>query len=253
MMPAQAKNALLFGNNKSFTFLLCVVPLLLLSNCTTLLKANFESDTIGNKPNKLLPGAPSGDIIEYANDIENQVDIVATPESAGNKSTRYQSVTPIGDIGGHGAWISFKAKSSNFSNAVSFTWTARKNFNSLGMGMLIDVSDGSGIVAARLRISGNGDVYMIKSFENNLTELIGKIENDEKHSFIITVNLSSGNYNLSITKPSGNITKNGNNLVMTDITLFHNPANPTVAFKFENFGVPQHYIIDEVIISRRNN
>lgn len=241
----------IFGYMK--TGIVYFLLILIFGQCTSLLKADFEADTNGSLPNKTLPGAPTGDEITYASEIENQLEVIATPGSSGNKSVQYQGLTPAGSIGGHGAWVSFKGKSSNFSNLITFSWVAQKDFSGFGSGMLIDISDGSGIVAARIKIEGNGDVLLIKSFSNSETENIGKINNNEQHTFLVTVDLGNKKYNLSITKGSGNISKNGNNLVVDDITAYHNPARPTVSFKYESFGSTQKYTIHEVNISRRNS
>jgi hypothetical protein len=235
--------------------LLIVTSLLflgLLSSCTNKLTAKFESDTLGSLPDKTLPGSPSGDAISYAAEIETQLEVIASPSNSAQKSLEYKSVAPSGSIGGHSSWLGFRATSTNFAKAITFVWTAQKNFNVGGPDLYIDCSDGSGVVAARIVLRKNGDVFLVDDIAANTGNNIGSIPNNETHTFLVTVDLPNEIYNISVIKSSGNISNNGHALLTENVALYHNPANPSVSFKYDYFSSSQQYKIDEVFINRKN-
>ncbi len=229
-----------------------VILSLLFTSCTNKLTATFESDTIGSDPNKTLPGSPSGDAMSYVAEIENQLDVVATVSHPSEKSVEYKSVSPSGPISGHNAWLGFNAKSTDFAKPVTFLWTATKNFHSGGPALYIDCSDGSGVVAARLKIENNGDLILVEDILAGTGTNIGNIPNNESHSFLVTVDLSHAQYSISVLKSSGNLIKNGHSLLTSNVASYHNPAHPSVSFSFESFNLSEQYIIDEVFINRKN-
>jgi hypothetical protein len=249
------KKFVMKNSNRSHLVILVVASLMLtalFSGCTGILKATFENDTLGALPDKSLPGNPTGDAISYATEIETQLEVVSTPSNATNKSLRYQSVPLSGSIGGHGSWLGFRGKSTNFAKPVTFIWTAQKIFNASGSDLNIDCSDGSGVVAARIKILKTGDVILVNDIASGTGANVGSIPNNEVHTFMVTVDLPNEVYNISVLKPSGNIVSNGNTLLTENISLFHNPANPSASFRYDVFSSSQQYIIDEVFINRRN-
>ena len=206
-----------------------------LSSCSNILTAKFEDDSIGSLPDKTLPGSPTGDALSYVPEIETQLKVISSLSHPAEKSLEYTSVPPSANISGHTAWLGFKAKSTDFSKPVTFLWTAQKHFNNGGPNLYIDCSDGSGIVAARIKIMNNGDVILVNDIVTDAGNNVGNIPNDESHTFLVTVDLPNHVYNLSILKGSGNITKNGHSLLMDNVSLYHNPANPSVSFKYDPF------------------
>jgi hypothetical protein len=62
------------------------VSMLFVSGCTSKLSATFESDVIGNLPDKKLPGSPAGDAISYVPEIETQLKVIATLSHPSKKS-----------------------------------------------------------------------------------------------------------------------------------------------------------------------
>ncbi len=236
----------------TLTLSIVLIPILALTSCTNKLTAKFESDTIGSLPDKTLPGSPTGDAITYISEIETQLKVIATISHPSEKSLEYKSVAPSGSVSGHSSWLGFNAVSTNFAKPVTFLWTAQKNFNSGGPDLYIDCSDGSGIVAARILILSNGHVILVNNIATNAGDDVGVIPNNESHTFMVTVDLPNSVYNISVLKTAGNITVNGHTLLTTNIASYHNPANPTVSFKFDPFSSSQQYVIDEVFINRKN-
>jgi hypothetical protein len=231
-----------------------ILLLFVLSGCTNKLTAKFESDPIDGLPNKTLPGNPSGDALNYVSELETQLKIIATPSKPSSKSLEYRSVSPSGDVPASNLWINFSAQSTNFAKPITFLWSAQKVFNSGGSHMLIDCTDGSATIAARIRIENNGNVILINDLLTGNGDNIGTIPNNEDHTFLIRVDLANGVYNVSILKESGNLSRNGHALLTEDVLLFHNPANPTVSFRYEEFtsSSSQRYIFDDLYIDRMN-
>ena len=237
---------------KPLLLLIIVVAIItLFSNCSSLLSAKFESDSIGGDPNKTLPGSPSGDEMTYVTEVENQLTILVTPGYPTQKSLEYQSIFPTGSVSPGSGWITFKGKSSNFSKPITFTWTAQKSFSSSAQYMYIDISDGSGILAARLKILANGDLLNVTQIFDGTGDVLGNIPNNQRHTFLVTVNLNSGTFNISVVQPGNDINVQNIN-VLSQVTSFHNPARPSVSFQYDGYGNSQTYLVDEVLISRKN-
>jgi hypothetical protein len=227
-----------------------LISISLFSSCTSLLTATFESDTIGSPPNKALLGNPAGDEMMYANEIENQLEIIATPGSSA-KSLEYQGTLPTESISGHGAWVSFKSKSSNFAKPVTFTWSGR--ITSLTSESLsIDLSDGSGVVATRIRILDDGTVRLVTDILAGTGIDIGTIPDNVVHTFLVTLILSSGIYNVTVLKSGGNLQRQNVPLLTSNVAEYHNPARPTASFKYSNWISTNRYMLDEVYIKRKN-
>jgi hypothetical protein len=179
--------------------------------------------------------------------------VIASPSDPSEKALQYESVSPSASTSGHSCWLGFRAISTDFTKPVTFIWTARKNFNIGGPDLYIDCSDGSGIVAARIKILNNGDVILVDDIVIDTGTNIGTLPNNQKHTFMVTVDLPNEVYNLSVLRSTGgNITSNGNPLLTENVLTFHNPANPTVSFKYGLFTASQQYVIEEVFINCKN-
>jgi hypothetical protein len=231
---------------------LFILVLIIFASCSNILTAKFESDTIGSLPNKTLPGNPSGDEISFITEIEGQLEVVASTASGSSKALQYKGSNISSSVSGHSAWLGFKAKSSNFAKPVTFLWSARRNFPSSGAGLFVDISDGSGILAARIEIAHDGTVRLISDLVSGAGDDIGTLPNNEQHTITVTVDLSKGSYNIGILKSSGNINRSNVPLITSNIASFHNPARPAVSFKYDHYISSFTYTIDEVFINRKD-
>jgi len=204
-------------------------------------------------PDKTLPGNPTGDELNYIGEIETQLEVIGSPSDPAKKALRYESVAPSGSTSGHSSWLGFRAKSTDFANPVTFIWTARKNFNPGGPDLYIDCSDGSGIVAARIKILNNGDVILVDNIATDLGTNLGTLPNNQQHTFMVTVELPNEVYNISVLRSSGGSLVNNDHALLTgNVASYHNPARPFVSLKYETFSASQQYIIEEVFINRKN-
>lgn len=232
---------------------LFIFSLFVITSCTSILTAKFESDTVGDLPNKTLPGNPSGDEITFISEINGQLEVVASTASGSGKALQYKGNSISSSVSGHSAWLGFKAKSSNFANPVTFVWSGRRNFPSSGADLTIDISDGSAVLAARIKIEHDGTVRLVNDIASNAGTAIGTVPNNEQHTFTVTVDLSKGSYNIGILQSSGNINRSDVPLITSNIASFHNPARPTVSFKYDHYISSFTYTLDEVFINRKKD
>ncbi|NJK97100.1 MAG: hypothetical protein HC905_21215 [Bacteroidales bacterium] len=129
--------------------------------------------------------------------------------------------------------------------------------NHLPLLLIISIADGtSGILgsittATQIYIKYNGDV-IVKHDPSDLGVNIGTINNSEKHTFLIIVDLQNRVYRISVLKSSGNLSFEGY-FTVDDILLFHSPAFPTVSFRYTNYSSLQNYIIEDLFINRNDD
>lgn len=130
-------------------------------SCSTsaLLTANFESETIGALPAQNIPGAPSGDEITYSTQLEPRIKVVAST-SPGEKAVEFSQNTAPG-LTSSNQFLGFRGISTNLTQPLYFLYTARQSgtFNAL----IVDLSDGSGALLARMYIRNTGDVSLVNN------------------------------------------------------------------------------------------
>lgn len=237
-----------------FYFLLLLLGFLA-SSCRTsaLLTANFESETIGSRPTRDIPGAPEGDEINYPADLAASMSVIAS-STAGEKALEF-SMNYVTDPSAHTyQWLSFRGIGTDLTQLVYFYYTAvqPEPFGEL----TVDLTDGAGGVMARMTIQGSGNVLLNNDYFGD-DQNIGTISLGTSHFVLFTVNVRAGTYNLSIIKRGGNITVNNHPFFRTgnlppDPLSFANPAHPTISFHHSTGGSPYiKYIFDNVNISKR--
>jgi hypothetical protein len=227
----------------------------LATSCRTsaLLNASFESETIGSRPTRNIPGAPEGDEINFPPDLAESMSIIAS-STAGEKALQF-SMNYVTDPSAHNSqWLSFRGIATNLTQPLYFYYTATQpvTFGEL----TIDVSDGRGGLMARMHIRNDGHVFLSNNFFGSVLE-VGTIPLETSHTVVFAVNVRSGTYNLVIFKRGGNLTVNNHPFFRTgesppDPLDFANPAYPTIAFHHSFGRAPQiKYIIESVSISKK--
>ncbi|MEO6455326.1 MAG: hypothetical protein ABIN97_14695 [Ginsengibacter sp.] len=220
-------------------------------NSTKILSATFESDVISSAPATNLVGEPTGDVITYNAAIEPQLR-VQNSETAGEKALHFINAALAGEpISGHNRWVGFRGIGTNLINTLWFTHTAK---NVLPTGdLLIDVSDGNGNVMARMRIRANGEVGLARNIQDIYTDVIGNL-GQNGHTIIFTTMPSELKYNVTIFRTgAAAITALNKPMVTENVLSFANPAHPTISFQYPvSPSGTQKYIIESVLISRRN-
>jgi hypothetical protein len=219
-------------------------------SCKTsaILSASFESDAINSAPATDLPGAPSGDVIQYHTDMTPQLK-VQNSTIAGSKALHFTNVS-IPDVSGHQRWLSFKGVGTDLTKTIWFTHTGQNTGASHDLH--IDVSDGHGNVIARMRIATNGQVALAKNITDDYTDVIGNV-GSQVHTIIFTVSASTLKYNVTIFTTNGPTITAENKPMITDNQLsFSNPAHPTLSFQHsEAAGSGHTYAIGSVSISKK--
>ncbi|CAG5004501.1 hypothetical protein DYBT9275_03383 [Dyadobacter sp. CECT 9275] len=229
--------------------LMVIGIVLLFFSCKTnaILTSNFESEVIGSLPAKDIPGTPDGDMISYFPELEPRLRIVAP--ASGSKALQF-NMSPASGLTAHNQWLSFRGISTNFAETLWFTYTAVHS----GMGgeLAIDYADGSAGTIARMYIGDNGDVRLVRDFATSESELIGNVPPGVSHTVILTLNMNSGTFNLSILKEGGNITVKDHRVILENILHYANPAKPSVNFRFDDGeSMERKYVLESVIISRK--
>ena len=230
---------------KKYACALMVSIALCSSSCTKLLTATFESDAINSPPAKNLPGDPAGDAIEFHAAMSPQLK-VQNSSVLGGKALYYSDIEVDNPPPLSSRWISFKAKDANLMETIWFKHTGEN----LGSIILIDVSDGSLGLMARMRIMADGEVGLSKALNDNYSDIIGELDTGS-HTIIFTATASTLKYNVTILQASGEtITVTDKPMITQNKLSFANPAHPTLSFLHEGSGGVT-YAIGSVDISRR--
>lgn len=219
-------------------------------SCSTsaLLTASFEGDAINSAPATDLPGAPSGDVIEFHTDMTPQLK-VQNSSIAGSKALHFTNVS-IPAVSGHQRWLSFKGIGTDLTKTIWFTHTGQNTGASHNF--LIDISDGHGNLFARMRIATNGEVGLATNILDNYTDVIGNV-GSQVHTIIFTVTASTLKYNVTIYPSSGPAISAVDKPMITDNALtFNNPAHPMISFQHsEESGSSHTYALGSVSISKK--
>jgi hypothetical protein len=215
---------------------------------STILEATFEGDAVNNPPATDLPGAPSGDVIEYHADMTPQLK-VQNSTLAGSKALHFTNVS-IPDVPGHQRWLSFKGIGTDLTKTIWFTHTGQNTGAS--QDLHIYISDGHAHVIAMMRIASNGQVALAKNIADSFTDVIGNI-GSQSHTIIFTVSASTLKYNVTILTPNGPTITAENKPMITDSQLsFNNPAHPELSIQHVETPNPSHlYAIGNVLITKK--
>jgi len=232
--------------------------LLTFAHCTSeikLLKATFESDVIGQLPNKTLPGDPAGDEITYVSGIESQLEVV-NGSSNSTKALLYRGSQVTGNPPETNRWLGFKGKSSNFQKPVKYQWVARSNFTVPGASLYIDISGGSSTFA-RIIIeydqtqNQNNAIFIkvVKNLATNESQLLGSFGVNEVHTITLSVNLATGKYHISVITPNKTFPTNNEFDLLGNLL----PATPRahISFKYSDYISSYHYPIDGLYIDQQ--
>lgn len=239
---------------KKLTYsLLLALTSLLATSCrtTAILTATFEGDTPGGLPNRTLPGNPVGDQLQYATAIEGRLR-VENSATAGEKALHYSQAAITGSPSGHTIWLSFRGRSTDLTQRLWFIWTAKPQ-NGFGASryVLADISDGFANLIGRLYFYGDGHVKRVTNLATDQSVDIGTLNPQRQYSVIVTATASTSRFNVLIGDGVSLINVMDQPMLTTDPLSFHNPANPSVSFRFEDgVDASRKYIIESVNITR---
>ncbi|GGH44512.1 hypothetical protein GCM10007423_42750 [Dyadobacter endophyticus] len=247
LLLANTKLNALMKTIQFFLHALLLTTLLASCKTTTILTSKFESETIGSLPAKNLPGDPTGDEITYSTELQPRIKVTASA-TAGQKSLTFTEINTPG-LTAHNQFLSFKGISTDFTQTLWFMFTATHSGS--GERMLIDVTDGSAGMITRMFITETGQLSMMTNFSGG-EQVLGNIPTGVSHTIIVTLNLSSKKFNLTVLKSGGNITLTDRPVLIDNVLAYANPAQPSLHFRWDDgASATRKYVLEEVLITRK--
>lgn len=235
---------------KTFRFFLySLLSVTLFTSCktTAILTSKFESETVGSLPAKNIPGDPAGDEITYSTELQPRIKVTAST-NAGQKAVTFSEINTSG-LTAHNQFLGFKGISTDFTQPLWFFFNATHSGS--GERLLIEVADGSAGIITRMYIDQSGQLSLVNALPGT-EEVVGNIPPGVSHTIIVSLNLSTKKFNLSVLKTGGNITLTDRPVLIGDILAYANPARPSIYFRWENgASETRKYVIEEVFISRK--
>lgn len=234
-----------------FLAIACACSILFSCKTTTLLNATFEADAVGAHPATNLPGEPTGDVIQYAAPLATQLIIgnSLVPSSGTTKALYFTNAPTTADA--LSLWASFKGTATDLTNPIWVYYNA-KNTGAI-VPVMIDITDGSVNLIARMRIDANGDISLARNITDIYTDLIGNI-GTLGHTIFFTLNFASLRYNVTVLKEQGaSITALDKLMITQNALQFANPAHPSISYSYQNASrnVNQKYIIEDIHITKK--
>lgn len=229
-------------------FLFALSSLSLFTSCrtTAILTSNFESETIGSLPAKDIPGDPVGDAIDYGTELQPRIKVTSSA-TAGRKALTFTEIATPG-LTAHNQFLSFTGKSTDFTQTIWFYFTAVHSGS--GERLVIDITDGSAAMIARLFLTAGGQLSMMSDFKGG-EQVLGTIPAGVSHTLVVTLSLSNRKFNLTVLKSGGNITAS-DKPVLLDILTYANPARPMLSFRWEDGASDtRKYVLEDVYITRK--
>lgn len=235
---------------KTFRLLLfALVPVSFFTSCktTAILTSSFESETVGSLPAKNIPGDPAGDAIDYGTELQPRIK-VTNSATAGRKALTFTEINTPG-LTAHNQFLSFKGISTDFTQTLWFYYTATHSGS--GERLLIDITDGSAAMIARLFLTDAGQLSMMTDFKGG-EQVLGNIPAGVSHTLVVTLNLSNRKFNLTVLKSGGNITASDRPVLLDNILAYANPARPMLSFRWEDgASATRKYVLEDVHINRK--
>ena len=189
----------------------------------------------------------------YISDIENRLEVVTWN---GDKALEISNITPSGSPSFGSTYTAFISRSGPFTRPVSYSWNGQFNSN-FGRDFLISFSSGSGIggIMTTMKIKPNGQLYYSTNFVNEI--LLGTIDLNQPHTFIITFDKNTRLFGLSVTQPSETILaqehpfREGSG-PFPSTTRFRISFNFTETDNDPSINLNHDYLLDDLLIAHRN-
>lgn len=216
---------------------------LVLAGCgTPILRANFDTNTLGTHPGPELPGDPVGDSLYLSDPTSGSAVVVAAPSGLSGRSLSYRHSAPMAysrflGFGGKEVsasaqqyWAVWNAIPQLTPNVPLDVWMGNGHFESLGA---IRFLDGQVLVSTDARGS-------------NFTQ-VGTFTNGRVHTVVIKVDKPSATYRISVLGGAASV-NTGTRPVLTPAAL--GTTRPYVYLWFGGEGVSSStYTVDNVLIT----
>lgn len=247
LLLANTKLNALMKTIQFFLYAFLLTTLLVSCKTTTILTSKFESETIGSLPAKNLPGEPTGDEITYSTELQPRIKVTASA-TAGQKALTFTEINTPG-LTAHNQFVSFKGISTDFTQPMWFFFTGTHSGS--GERLTIDITDGSAAMITRLFLTDVGQLSMMTNFTGG-EQVLGNIPAGVSHTIIVSLNLSTKKFNLTVLKSGGNITVENRPVLLDNVLAYANPARPSVHFRWDDGASDtRKYVLEEVFITRK--
>lgn len=215
----------------------------LLTGCgSPILRANFDTSTLGTYPAPELPGDPVGDSFYLSTPTAGAAVVVAAPAGLSGRSLSYRHTGGAS----YNRYMGFGGKEVD-ANARQY-WALWNGIPSLTPNVPLDVWIGNGHFQAFGQIRFlNNQVYVANDLSGSSYTSIGSFTNGRQHTVLMKVDKPSATYSITVLGdgPSFNT---GNRAVLTPGAL--NTTRPYVYFWFGSDGTSAStYTLDNMLMT----
>ena len=216
---------------------------LVLAGCgTPILRANFDTSTLGTHPAPELPGDPVGDSLYLSDPTSGSAVVVAAPTGLSGRSLSYRHSAPMS----YSRFLGFGGK--EVAPSAQQFWAIWNAIPQLTPNVPLDVWMGNGHFQAlgTIRFLNNQVLVSTDSNGKNFTP-VGSFTNGRTHTVVIKVDKPSATYRISVLGGSATVTT-GTRPVQTPAAL--GTTRPYVYLWFGSDGVSAStYTVDNMLIT----
>lgn len=216
---------------------------LVLSGCgTPILRANFDTSTLGTHPAPELPGEPVGDSLYLSSPSSGSAVVVAAPAGLSGRSLRYRHSAPMS----YERFLGFGGK--EVSASAQQYWAVWNAIPQLTANVPLDVWIGNGHFETMGKIRFlNNQVLVSTDVNGTAFTPVGSFTNGRVHTVVMKVDKPSASFRISVLS-SDPAVHTGNRPVLTPAVLA--TTRPYVYLWFGSDGTsPSTYTVDNVLIT----
>lgn len=215
---------------------------LLLTGCgTPILRANFDTNTLGTHPPPELPGDPVGDSFYLSSPSSGSAVVVTAPAGLSGRSLRYQHTAPQS----YSRFLGFGGKEVSASSLQY--WAVWNAIPQLTPNVPLDVWMGNGHFESFGTIRFLNNQVLVATDNRGSFTPVGNFTNGRVHTVVVKVDKPSGTYRISVLGGEAPV-NTGTRPVLTPAAL--STTRPYVYLWFGSDGVSAStYTVDNVLIT----
>lgn len=230
-------------SRRSSTALASALGALLLTGCgSPILRANFDTSTLGTHPAPELPGDPVGDSFYLSDPSSGSAVVVAAPSGLSGRSLSYRHTAPFS----YSRFMGFGGKEVD-ANARQY-WAVWNAVPQLTPNVPLDVWIGDGHFGTMGKIRFlNNQVHVATDVNGTSFSPIGPFTNGRTHTVVMKVDKPSATYSISVLG-DGPAVNTGTRAVLSPSTL--SATRPYVYLWFGSDGTSaSSYTLDNMLIT----
>lgn len=236
-------NATSLFSIRSSTAVTAALGALLLTGCgTPILRANFDTSTLGTFPAPELPGDPVGDSFYLSTPTSGAAVVVAAPAGLSGRSLSYRHAGAMP----FNRYMGFGGKEVD-ANARQY-WALWNGIPNVTPNVPLDVWIGNGHFQSFGQIRFLNNQVLVANDRNGTNfSPIGSFTSGRVHTVVMKVDKPSATYSISVLG-DGPAMNTGNRPVLTPEAL--NTTRPYVYFWFGSDGTsPSSYTLDNMLMT----